>query len=333
MDEQTQQELTQEFNGDTQENKAPAENPEDEPEIGLTDDGDLQIRDDFYGYDEDEQTQEQQSRPDWQANTGAPEQPVFYTQEELKQVPFEQWDKAKLPKEVASYYDAVAQQIALRQQAAQRQQQVQNISLTDGLGEAPKPFTPKELAQAAREAAMKQLNIQDASDFEPDYDEEQRAALDMARMDLLQQRQYETARYNQRLQERADLQRFNQKVIALPDYNEFNQWYLNTLQRVGKTEADINMALARLEAEHGGRAVIQQVFDWYQMYRAERQSELAKKNIHLSPQSRRKAAPPTLESSRGGDSVISSRSGFDGKAFSRMTPEQQQQAFIDMGLV
>ena len=320
-----QQQITQE--NSTSSNEATV--PEDEPEIALSEDGELKFRDDFYGYDEDEQTQEQQSGQDGREVSRSTEQPVYYTQEELSAIPFEQWDKAKLPKEVAGCYDAVAAQIAQRQQAAQRQQQIRNTPLPDFLGEAPKPFTPKELAQAAREAAMKSLNIQNAEDFEPDYNEEQRAALDMARMNLLQQRQYETAVYNQRAGEMRDLMDFNQRVVAMPDFREFNQWYQDTLKKVGKSEQEVNAALYQIAQQQGGHAVMRQVSNWYQMYKA----EAAKKNPMPAPQPRKRVSPQTLESSRGGDSVSSSRSGFDGKAFSRMTPEQQQQAFIDMGLV
>ena len=321
MDEQTLQEQTPESSLDAGVvDNLPEDEPvsdiqdREEPEIAVTSDGEVKFSDDFF--DDDYGKAPEVSKPEQK-----PETPNLYSPEELRNTPFEQWEKARLPQEIASYYDAVREQLDTRQKV----EQVRNAPMPPVMGSAPQPYTPKDLVADANKLAMERLGITDEMDFEPEYDAEQRAALDLARYELIQQRNQAIATYNQRAGEMRELQDFNARLVSMPDYGAFNQWYENALVKVGKTNEQIQAELTNIAQNYGGRAVISQVMNWYNMYKAEKQQQA---KAQKTPRAK---VPPQLESTQGGNA--GNHKVYNMRDFGNLDADEQAQALMDMGIV
>jgi len=341
MDEQTMQQ-TQENSVDEEVAALPEDVPEtadepaqEEPEIGLTSDGEVKFRDGFfgdYGKKEDSGNGDQagtdggddEHPPAAESNVDGAQR--LYSPEELRTTPFEQWDRARLPKEIAAYYDAVSAQLTARQKAAE----VKNAPLPPILGDAPKPYTPKELVEDANKLAMEKLGITDAMDFDPEYDAEQRAAVDLAKAELIQRRNYDMASYQQRAQEFSELRDFNARLVSSPDFASFDKWYGQTLKKVGKTNEQVQAGLYEIARTHGGRAVIQQLQTWYRMFRDET-AAAQQQAAQVKQTPRVKRQPPKLESTQGGST--GGRRTYNMREFSQLDDDAQARALIDMGLV
>ena len=185
---------------------------------------------------------------------------------------------------------------------------------------------------------MERLGITDAMDFDPEYDAEHRAAVDLAKAELIQKRNYDVAVYQQRSMEFKELQDFNVQLVSLPvslpDFNQFNQWYLNTLTKIGKTDEQIKAGLYALAQSRGGREVIRQVKGWYNMYKQEmaQQAQQAQQVQQLRNQTPRVTKqPPKLESTQGGST--GPRRTYNMREFSQLDDDAQARALIYMGLV
>ena len=299
------------------------EQTNEQPDVTLDHEGNLEFSDEFIGYEDGGEDYEDHE-PE-QPEQEQKQEPNLYTQEELQNIPYEQWDKSRLPEEVRAYFDIAAQQYE-RRAAVERAQNTQVLNIE---GEPPKQLTPKELTQQARNLAIQKLGLNDASEFEPEYDEEHRSAMEMARNEVMQRQQNAQAFYNDRVAQKNELAQFNAQIASLPDYNQFNQWYMNTLQKIGKTEAQINSELYGIAVKYGGRAVIQQISEWYRQYKRETSQQ---QPFNPQPKQRKpRSRPAVLESSRGGDFKKSS-GGYDMKAFGNMSSDEQARALMDMGL-
>lgn len=302
--------------------------PEDapEPEVSLNDEGELNFRDGFFGDIKDDEPDESKTQQIPAVNQ---KQTLdYYTTEELQNTPFEKWDKNKLPEQVKTYYDVVAKQLELRQLS----ERVRNAPMDDIIGEAPKKYTAKEIADEARKEAMKKLGITETDEFSPDFDEEQRAAVDMARLEILQRMQREQALYDDRVAQCKELNAFNASLVQLPDFNQFNQWYLGKLKQIGKTHEEINNGLRVLAQKNGARAIINEVSSWYRDFK----KEIGQYNQPLQTLSVKKShsksnIPPQLESTQGGNA--SSVRTYNMRDFGQLDDDAQAQALIDMGIV
>lgn len=352
MDEQTtqkqEQEQIQQPQTEEQQTALATPAPESEPEIGITSDGEVKFSDSFfgdYGRDKSDKTdgtdiergnadvqgertvpEQPNSEQAAQADTGAAQGELLYSPEELRSTPFEQWDRAKLPKEIADYYDAVKEQLEQRRNA----EKIKNAPMPNMLGEEPKPYTAKELVKDANKLAMERLGIKDEDDFDPDYDAEHRAAVDLAKAELIQQRNTNIAMYQQRTSELNELRDFNARLVAMPDFNGFSKWYDNALVKVGKTNEQVQAELFNIAQHYGGRAVIQQLTNWYGMYRQEaaKQVQQVQQQAQQTP---RPKTPPTLESTQGGSQ--NNRKTYNMREFGQLDDDAQTQALMDMGIV
>lgn len=335
MDEQIQEQtqessLEADFQEDNQIENIPEDEPVSEPEEGeepeiSIKDGEVKFSDDFFGDVPDDKP----SGKDIEVKQE--EKPNYYTDEELQNTPASQWDKSRMPDDVKRYYEAF-----LNQQAAiERQKEMQQIAQTPpSFLTQPKQYTPKELHEESKKLALERLGLKDADDFD-EYDGEHRAALDMARMELLQKNANETADYQRKAGEYKNWRMFSGQLAAQPDFNEFHQWYLGEVRKNGNTPEQIDAGLKNL-ADMQGFGAVQQV--WSEFYRQFKSSEFSrqfkssKTQVQNKPVQRTRAkTPPTLESTRGGN-VVKGRI-YNMRDFGKLDEDAQVQALIDMGIV
>ena len=303
---------------------------QEEPEIGITEDGEVTFKDGFFG---DFSKKAEEDVTNKQPSTTTPQQttPNYYTDEELQNIPFEQWDMARMPEEVRRYAEVLNKQreIQFKQQRAQQQaEQIRNTPMPNLLGEEPKPYTPKELVESANKLAMERLKIKE-DDFDPEYDAEHRAAVDIAKNDLIQQRNYEAAVYRQKATEFNDLMNFNANLVKIPDYDKFSEWYDNAIQKIGKTNQQVQNELVSVAQQRGCYEVMRIIQSWYKTFK--QQAAQQAQAVEVKPQKEKAKIPPKLESTQGGNT--SNRKTYNMRDFGQLDDDAQAQALIDMGIV
>lgn len=290
-------------------------------EARLANNGEVQFGDNFFG--------------DVREKTNS--EPNYYTDEELRNTPYEQWDTARLDGDIHRFTPIVQEQIE-RRNAQARAQSMQNIPLPSDIAEV-KPYTPKELSQAALELASQKLGLEDPDDFD-DYEPEHRAAMQLAMNELMERRNSEVQGYQRGQSEWGQLQRFNAELSQRPDFNDFNDWYMGKLQEAGVTADQVNAGLYQYARRNGNRfSVIPQIIGtWYMEYQRERggnQQPRSRNNGEYDRMpartQRRASRPPVLESTRGNDYGGSRRVNMS--AFSDMDDDGQAAALMRMGIV
>ena len=322
MDEQTIQEQAEATSPEpeyTPEAEAPSvEVPEGtEPEVSIDSNGEVQFREDFFG-----DIPNDEPEPDIQPNV-----PSYYTADELKATPYEEWDINRLPEQFREYANIVRVQLEQRraQQLAQAQAQAQIQQRSDvppGYT-APHEYTPKELADEARKAAMQKLGLTDEDDFD-DYEPEHRAALQMAMNEISQKDYAARQEYARVSKEYQDLQKFNAEIVRRPDYVEFNNWFNARMKAEGLTPEQVNTALQQaVDAGRGNNwATIQNaVTAWYREFRSGRQQ---------GRPGARTQKPPVLESTGSG---YEGRGSVNLRDFGGLDIDGQAQALMRMGIV
>ena len=281
----------------------PSEN--EEPEISVDDDGEVNFRDDFFNNVEEKQTE-----------------PDYYTDEELQNTPYDQWADERMPEDVKRYKKFYQAQMAKQQQNAQTMQQrpAQPLFMQE-----PHQYTTKELTDEAKSIAAQNLGLDDVDDFDS-YDDEHRAALDLARQELLQKRQSEISDYQRRTSELKSLNDFYYALSSRPDYAEFDGWLSQQLKEANMTPVQLNERFRDFAQKSGERySEIQNlVSSWYGTF------QNWKKQQHVSPHSRA-ARPPVLESTRSGNAE--GRKSFNLKDFGALDADEQAKALMDMGIV
>lgn len=286
-----------------------------EPEVSIDGNGEVQFRDDFFGDVKEEPESEQPfSQP----------APQYYTDEELKATPYEEWDIGRLPEQLRGYADIVRTQLEQRRNQQQAQARIEQMPEVPPGYAVPHQYTPKELADEAQKLAIQKLGLSDAEDFD-DYEPEHRAALQMAMNEIAQKDYANRQEYARVSKEYQDLQRFNAEVLRRPDYAEFNRWFDSQMKAEGLTLQQVNEALQRaVDAGRGNnwQAVQNAVTQWYGEF-------LAWKQRARQPVQRRQT-PPVLESTS---------SGYEGnrsvnlRDFGELDMESQAQALMKMGIV
>ena len=104
--------------------------PDGKPsEIALDDEGEVKFSEDFFEGGTENQ-------PDL-------EKPRYYTQEELINTPYEQWQFDRMPEELRDYARIVGSQL----QARRAQQQIQQRPSNPPEFNPPRSYTPKELSE------------------------------------------------------------------------------------------------------------------------------------------------------------------------------------------
>ena len=307
---------------------------EKEPEIALQD-GEVKFSDDFFGFLSKNEPDKNEAQPETheeeQVQTQEPPANV-YTDEELRNTNWYQWDIQRLPEAVRPY----AQIIQAQMQVAQRQQQAQqqialNPEKPPYLQEV-KPYTPQELSAEAEKLVVKQLGLDSDDDFSP-YDGEHVAARDIAMQELLQKRNAEVAYYKRQNQEYQLLRQVNRQIETAPDFKEYQKWFSEQAMRENTTPEQLEEALRQHAKSNGGDygRIAQIVAGWYKLFKASQiqRPNAAQKNV-VKPR-QRVAAPPVLEGTQGGSN--NTRRTINVKDFSLMDNDQQAQALMDMGIV
>ena len=250
------------------------EQPEQEPEISLNEEGELNFREDFFDTKKPETPPAQETPP------------ATYSDDELENTPYEQWDINRLSGDVKKYIPYVQRQIQKRQALEQFQQRA---NTPPPLIEQPQTLSPRDLAAEAQRIAVQKLNLTDPEDFDS-YDPEHQAAYSMALQEVQGRYNYQQARYSQQLQEYQALNTFNTRLLQQKDFPEFKTWFDNQLRQKGITGQQVNAGFEKHIKEGGNFRDIQNVIaKWYQDYR----SDKAKKVQPKAPKA------PYLESSYG----------------------------------
>jgi len=296
-----------------------------EPEISIQD-GEVNFSNDFFD-DVPENKPDKPSREDnndngENAGTEKKETVNYYTDEELQNTPAENWDKARMPEDVRRYYEAYQRQLEnqARQQEIQRRVQTPPAFLAE-----PKKYTPKELNEEAMKIAAEKLGLKSADELD-DYDAEHRAALDIARNEILQKNSAETADYQRKAGEYKNWQMFTGQLAAQADFNEFGQWYLEEVRKSGNTPEQIDAGLMDISEKQGFGAVQQVWTEFYRQFRASKAQTQNKPAVRT-----RAKTPPTLESTQGGNA--NNRKTYNMREFGNLDADAQAQALMDMGIV
>ena len=294
------------------------------PEISINEDGELDFSEDFladveksFFGDRPANSHEEETKPQELA------QQNYYTDDELLNTPFEQWQPDRLNGDIKKFVPIVQQQMQKRQmqnQVAQNSQQIPEF-----LKNQPQQYTPKELNNEAHKLACERLGLNDPDEFD-EYEDEHRAALNLAMQELAGNRQREIAEYSRRSADWQQLQNFNRNLAALPDFQEFDQWYLNLLQEKNLTPEQVGNALFQkaVDNNYNFGVVIQEVAGLYKEFQRTKISQ-------TQAQKSRVKKPPVLESTRGGNS--DGGRSINLRSFGEMDNDEQIQALMDMGYV
>lgn len=289
--------------------------------IALDDEGELQVGEEFFSKSEKEKPAEKPQQ------TPEPNTPSYYTDDELKNTPFETWDLSRLNGDIQKFAPIVRDQLQQRsvQQSAQT---IENIPMPDYITE-PKQYTAKELAEASKKLACERLGLSDPEEFDP-YETEHKAAMELAMQELTREYWDKSQSYQRSKSEWEENLRFQAELARRPDFNEFNQWYMSKLKAAGATAEQMNVQLLKYVQENGNRfsLIPQLIGSWYREFLSERG--------RLTPQPKQAAPvkpknPPVLESTRGNN--YEERKGIDMRDFRRMNADEQADALIKLGLV
>ena len=295
--------------------------PEPEEELapdGLgVKDGELEFGAEYFG-DVKDSPEEDAKAPNW------------YTDEELSQIPFQQWEMSRLNGElpVSKFIPIVQRQ--LQQAQVQRQAQAfEKVPLPPDIAEV-KGYTPQELNAEALKLACEKLGISDVDEFDS-YEGEHKAAYELALQELIQRRNAEISGYQTAVRTWADFNRYQGELMRRPDIREFNKWVSEECQRQGVTIDQVNVGLYNTARENGNNfAIIPQFLEG--LYREYQQTKQKPKAANLGM--RRvpsKPAPAVLEST-GGNNYAGRRS-IRAEAFAGMSPKEQERALIELGYV
>ena len=276
----------------------------EEADVRINDDGEVEFSDDFLGYEEEPKQSEKLAR---------------YTEDELKNIPFEQWDVERLDGNIKDYVPIVRDQMMRRQM----QQQIAQRPETPAQMNVPKSYTPQELSSAARKLACEKLGLDDPDDFDL-YEDEHQAALRLAMDELLQQRNTEIEQYQRVTRDYQSLQNFNANLVKQPDYMEFDQWLGKKMQEAKVTPQQVEAGFQEYLRKSGGnyRGVQGVIASWYKEFRQGRSNGAGR------PKSQK---PPVLEGTNGGN--YTGRKQVNLERFGELDMDSQAETLMKMGLV
>lgn len=319
----------------------PTPQPEQqEPEIAL-ENGELKLSDSFFegsGFYEQPDENAQNVQEQQVHELKSLEQQNYYTDDELNNTPYENWDLSKLPPEIRKYAQIVQAQMSKKTQQQEQQtlaqnqqdlinqraqeqwqfyqQQIQAMQNTPatppGLNE-PKRLTPQELSEQAQKLARERLGLKPDDELEFAYDPTHLAAFNQALNELSVKNQNEVAKYQNVVNEYQGLQNFHRQMLAQPDFIEFDKWFAGKLRERDLTRQAVEERLAEYARQGGGFAGVRNVItSWYQEFQNEKNNaanvQNQTQNVQVTQQvqtqtpAQMKAKapmPPKLESGTG----------------------------------
>ena len=295
--------------------------PEPEEELapdGLgVKDGELEFGAEYFG-DVKDSPEEEAKAPNW------------YTDEELSQIPFQQWDMSRLNGELpVSKFIPIVQRHLQQAQVQRQAQAFEKVPLPPDIVEV-KGYTPQELNAEALKLACEKLGISDVDEFDS-YEGEHKAAYELASQELIQRRNAEISGYQTAVRTWADFNRYQGEMMRRPDIREFNKWVSEECQRQGVTIEQVNAGLYNTARENGNNfAIIPQFLEGlYREYQQTKQKpKAAKMGMRRVPSN---PAPAVLESTRG--NTYAGRRSIRAEAFAGMSPKEQERALIELGYV
>ena len=281
-------------------------------------DGEIEFGSEFFGDMKDSQEDE-------------PPSPNWYTDKELEEIPFQQWDMSRLNGDIPVSRIAPIVQRQLQQAQIQRQaQSVEKIPLPPEIAEV-KPYTPQELNAEALKLACEKLGISDVDDYDS-YENEHKAAYELASRELIQRREAEIASYQTAARTWPECNRYLAELPRRADNKEFTQWVADQCQKQGVTIEQVNAGLYNTARQNGNNfAIIPQFIEG--LYREFHQMKPKPKAANAQGFRRvpSKPAPAVLESTGGNN--YAGRPSIRAEAFANMTNEEQERALIQLGYV
>lgn len=283
-----------------------------EPEISLDKSGELNVKDEFWGSVKGGNEEALSDTP--QNIPHAPQAPqnTGYTDDELRNTPFEQWDEAKITGDVSRYIPFFKEQLARRR--AQVNFVAQQAMYQQQTPQAPQPYTAKELSSAAEKLARERLKL-DADDELDMYEPEHFAAMSQATAELQAQRQNEIAKVQRETYAQTQFGGFCADLTARSDFNDFDKWITGVLAQNGKTPDMLAQYVHNTGDYNGAQRTLSA---WYQAYQTSKRQ--------TPPTS---ARVPTVENA--GNAVNTGVRRLDLRNLRDMNDEEQTQAFIDSG--
>lgn len=291
--------------------------------IALDDEGKIQVGEEFFSKPEHEEKKEP---TDNLQQPPEPNTPNYYTDDELKTMPFETWDLSRLNGDIQKFAPIVRDQLQQRS-VQQKAQTIENIPMPDFISE-PKQYTAKELSEASKKLACERLGLSDPEEFDP-YETEHKAAMELAMQELTHKYWEDLQSYQRSKSEWDENLRFQAELARRPDFNEFNQWYMGNLKAAGATAEQMNAKLLEYVRENGNRfsLIPQLIGSWYKEFLTER-GRMTPKPKQTAPKTQ---SPPVLESTRGNN--YEERQRINMRDFRRMDADEQAEALIRLGLV
>lgn len=286
--------------------------------LRLNEDGNIEFGAEFFG-DMKDSPEEEPPAVNW------------YTDKELEEIPFQQWDMSRLNGDIPVSKIAPIVQRQLQQAQVQRQvQNVEKIPLPPEIAEV-KPYTPQELNAEALKLACEKLGISDVDEYDS-YENEHKAAYELASRELIQRREAEIASYQTAARTWPECNKYLAGLSQRPDNNEFNEWVAAQCQKQGVTIDQVNAGLYNTARQNGNNfAIIPQFIEG--LYREFQQAKPKPKaaNVRGFRRVPRNPAPAVLESTGGNN--YAGRPSIRAEAFANMTNEEQAQALMELGYV
>ncbi|MBR1603842.1 MAG: hypothetical protein IJ667_10435 [Synergistaceae bacterium] len=275
-------------------------------EIGVNEDGELTISDDFFS----EASEAKQQEPE------QPEQGL--SDDYFRDTPFEQWDESKLTGDVTYYVQFVKEQLARRQAQANFMAQQAELQKQQE-AQLPKPYTAKELADDANKLARERLGL-DADEEIDMYDPEHYAAMQQAVNELNAQREEQISKAKNLNQAQAQFGQYWADLSSKSYFNDFDSWITGVLNKSGKSPQMLADYIQRTGDFEGAQRVLN---TWQNAYLQQKQ---ANRN-----QVKTNARIPSIENAN--NAVQTGGRRFNLAAFKEMDDEQQAQALINAGYV
>lgn len=260
-----------------------------------------------------------------------PPSPNWYTDKELEEIPFQQWDMSRLNGDIPVSRIAPIVQRQLQQAQIQRQaQSVEKIPLPPEIAEV-KPYTPQELNAETLKLACEKLGISDVDDFDS-CENEHKAAYELASRELIQRREAEIAMYQTAARTWPECNRYLAELPRRADNKEFTQWVAAQCQKQGVTLEQVNAGLYNTARQNGNNfaIILQFIEGLYREYQQMKQKATPAK-AHGMRRVPSNPSPAVLESTGGNN--YAGRPSIRAEAFANMTNEEQERALIQLGYV
>lgn len=303
--------------------------PERQPEITLSEDGEVAFSDSFFGGrdgGERERESEGESAPEPHPE---PEPAIAgYTDDDLRDTPWEEWDPERISGDVKRYIPFMQEQLARRQAAAAQMQAVRmaQAQAPRQAAAGPAVLSQKEITEAAQKMARERLGLKEGEELDL-YEPEHVAALSLAAQETRARNQYEIAQFRRVEAEQRQFGAFAADLASRSDFAEFDRWVTGRLATAGLRPEQLQDYVAQT----GDIAGVQRtVTGWYQAWRQQRSAPAAPAAAAAPAGTKQAPRPPVVETGTG---AAPERKVINLRDFGDMDEDDQARALMDAGLV